>query len=766
LLLPWLCGTAGAGTISGIVLDEGGRPVAGATVAAITRSADPTIASVPAAVTTSDTAGRFPAMTLSPGSYAVTATAPGRTAAYHAEVVVSADSAEQVELSMSGDSITLAGTLRDLDGRVVESVQVRAIRISESLGDVFVAADVDGDWSLTVPRAKYVVEAEAGDLRSEYVNAFDEEDQTVDLVMRPPPGPPGPEVSRWLAENVIPLATVEAGHGFDDMQPLRSLIGDARIVSLGEATHGTHEFFQLKHRMLEFLVEEMGFSVFAIEASFPDALAVNDFVLRGEGEPAEALAGLGFWTWNTEEVLEQILWMRAYNEDPAHATKVEFWGFDMQAPIASVGRLLALLRSSAPDLVSDIEPLVDRLSSQSEYASLDVAEQEETRRTLADLRERLEDRRAPADPGSRDDWALAVQLVDLILQGEELFRSPRGSTVRDRAMAANVSWIHDRQPPGTGIVLWAHNAHVDFARDARMGWHLRAEHGDGLVTFGFVFHRGGFRAMDAGADRRGLVSFQVGPAPEGSLDAALAGAVPAIAALDLRSIPESGPVATWFRTPRDTRSFGALFDESVPDYGLARMAVAQSYDTLLFVEETTAAIGVRARKSARPAAAAARNLDFEAGELGGSPPDWLLPETSAAGGFRAAVVEDEPRSSRAAQLDRRGPLTRPSPFGNLMQKIDAAPYRGRTVRYRASVRRSDESASRAQLWIRVDRENGDTGFFDNMGDRPIVSTEWAEYEITGAVAEDAASISFGVMLFGRGPVWIDDVSLEIVESGS
>jgi hypothetical protein len=315
-------------------------------------------------------------------------------------------------------------------------------------------------------------------------------------------------------------------------------------------------------------------------------------------------------------------------------------------------------------------------------------------------------------------------------------------------------------------VLWAHNAHVDFARDARMGWHLRAEHGDGLVTFGLAFHRGGFRAMDAGPDRRGLVSFQVGPAPEGSLDAALAGAVPAIAALDLRSIPEKGPVARWFRTPRDTRSLGALFDESVLDYGFVRMTVAESYDALLFVEETTAAIGVRARKPARPSAAAAANLDFEAGELGGSPPDWIFPEACAAGGFRAAVVEDEPRRSRAAQIDRGGPFERPSPFGNLMQKIDAAPYRGRTVSFRASVRRSDESASRAQLWLRVDRENGDTGFFDNMGDRPIVSTEWAEYEITGTVDEDAASISFGVILFGRGPVWIDDVSLEIVENGS
>jgi hypothetical protein len=72
---------------------------------------------------------------------------------------------------------------------------------------------------------------------------------------------------------------------------------------MGEATHGSREFFQMKHRMLEFLAEKMGFTVFAIEANWPESLAVNDFVLNGEGDPAVALAGMYFWTWNTEEVL-------------------------------------------------------------------------------------------------------------------------------------------------------------------------------------------------------------------------------------------------------------------------------------------------------------------------------------------------------------------------------------------------------------------------------------------------------------------------------
>src|ERR1700731_2659437 len=117
------------------------------------------------------------------------------------------------------------------------------------------------------------------------------------------------EVTSWFKSAAIPLDSTSPESGLDDLRQLQSTIGDARIVAMGEATHGTREFFQLKHRMLEFLVGRMGFTVFGIEANWPESLAVNDYVLNGNGDPAQALAGLYFWTWNTEEVLDLILWM-------------------------------------------------------------------------------------------------------------------------------------------------------------------------------------------------------------------------------------------------------------------------------------------------------------------------------------------------------------------------------------------------------------------------------------------------------------------------
>ena len=134
----------------------------------------------------------------------------------------------------------------------------------------------------------------------------------------------------WIRRNAIPLKTVEAGNGFDDITPLKHVVGDARVVALGEATHGTREFFQLKHRVIEFLATQMGFSIFTIEANMPEAYKLNDYVVDGTGDPKALLRGMYFWTWQTEEVLAMVEWMRKFNQ--SGKGHIEFTGFDMQTP--------------------------------------------------------------------------------------------------------------------------------------------------------------------------------------------------------------------------------------------------------------------------------------------------------------------------------------------------------------------------------------------------------------------------------------------------
>ena len=97
-------------------------------------------------------------------------------------------------------------------------------------------------------------------------------------------------LEEWLKLNAVPLSTVEAGSGFEDLMPLKEVLKDKTLLGLGEATHGTREFFQMKHRLLEFLVTELDFTVFAIEASFARCQYINNYVLDGVGSLDTAVA--------------------------------------------------------------------------------------------------------------------------------------------------------------------------------------------------------------------------------------------------------------------------------------------------------------------------------------------------------------------------------------------------------------------------------------------------------------------------------------------
>ncbi|HYC91094.1 MAG TPA: S41 family peptidase [Thermoanaerobaculia bacterium] len=153
------------------------------------------------------------------------------------------------------------------------------------------------------------------------------------------------------------------------------------------------------------------------------------------------------------------------------------------------------------------------------------------------------------------------------------------------------------------------------------------------------------------------------------------------------------------------------------------------------------------------------NLDFESGAPGEVPPGWLAP--TAGLGYTVELSTASPKQGKqSVQLSGKPQPGDGKPgFGNVMQRIDAKPYRGKHVRFRAAVR----SEGTAALWMRVDRADKQPGFFDNMDDRPIRSGEWAYYEITGAVAPDAEVLNVGMMVKQEGRAWLDDVTLETVK---
>ena len=198
--------------------------------------------------------------------------------------------------------------------------------------------------------------------------------------------------------------------------------------------------------------------------------------------------------------------------------------------------------------------------------------------------------------------------------------------------------------------------------------------------------------------------------------------------------------------------------------GLRAQAEAQ-YRRLLrdYSDQAEAAAEAR-RQVAEPedVISGPRNLNFAEGQPGKVPPGWFVPALPRDANYLAAL-------SRTGCRDAAGcavvlvPSNAPRPFSSLSQSFGAAAYRGKTVRLRAWLRLEPADADdRAQMWLSVDRENRQQGFFDNMDDRPIRSSEWTRTEITGPVAPDAQFINIGVMSVGRGRVWVEGVTFEVV----
>ena len=435
-------------------------------------------------------------------------------------------------------------------------------------------------------------------------------------------------IASWLLENAIPVRGVEAGSGFADLRPLKQTLEGARVVGLGEATHGTREFFLFKHRLLEFLVEEMGFTVFGIESDHAACLGINRYVLHGEGDPEEALAGQGYWTWNTEEVLAMIRWMRRRNRSVPEERKVKFLGFDAHDPDRTAEALSSYLRRAAPEKAEACEAARQALAA---YRLPKV--RAALARLISPLRVALGKAPFERDPaGARQAKAHADGLVSFLGANEEALvrrtsaaefeeasrhalalvqiadvrsRSELGhgrpeetaSAARDLHMARNVERILGAEPTGTRMVVWAHNGHVSKGTMPggvpAMGRHLREAFGDGYYSVGFSFGGGSFQALRLGLKGSTPAEYAVGPAAEGSVEWYLAQPGLGDYLIDLRGTREDSALRGWLSEERPMRSIGSIAPRFLNAFSYAPTALAEHYDGLAFFARTTRARPVR-----------------------------------------------------------------------------------------------------------------------------------------------------------------------------
>jgi len=302
-----------------------------------------------------------------------------------------------------------------------------------------------------------------------------------------------------------------------DHRPLLDLIGDAQLVLLGEASHGTHDFYQERAEITKLLIIEKGFSAVAVEADWPDAYRVNRYVL-GDGSDKNADAALqGFerfptWMWRNTVVLDFVEWLRDANSSRNQNNRTGFYGLDLYSLFNSMEAVIKYLDSVDPEAArraryrySCFEHFGEDSQAYGYVASFDLERscEDEAVNQLVEMQRRA---MQYLDATGRDDFFDAEQNARLVKNAEEYYRSMfRGRqsswNLRDTHMAETVAALiaylqrHQRQPK---IVLWAHNSHLGDARATEMGSRgelnvgqlVRQKYGPASVLVGFTTYSG------------------------------------------------------------------------------------------------------------------------------------------------------------------------------------------------------------------------------------------------------------------------------------
>ncbi len=387
--------------------------------------------------------------------------------------------------------------------------------------------------------------------------------------------------ANWLNKNLIPIKFVKAENGLEDLKPLQDLIGDARIVSLGECTHGSSEVFSMKHRILEYLVKEKGFTIFSIEANMPEAYGLNEYIINGKGDPKKLLAGMLFWTWYTQEVLDMIEWMKKYNETAIH--KISFTGFDMQIPTSSIKILRDYLSKSNASLL----PMLNEYDSLTQKKLTKKNEGNDKFKALKADAEMILDSLNVHKPKTYDkDFNWAFQNARMLWQYAGNYSGPPS---RDESMAENVKWILDENPSAK-IVLWAHNGHIrkdneDFEYKS-MGEFLSTWYGKKMIAIGFATAEGTYTALQKEGEK--YVALDSGNnimSKENSYESIFNTADAADFLLDIRNITKNTEGSEWLQEKKYFRAIGA---DAADKFQFAKINLVTHFDMIIFIQKTSA----------------------------------------------------------------------------------------------------------------------------------------------------------------------------------
>jgi erythromycin esterase-like protein len=422
----------------------------------------------------------------------------------------------------------------------------------------------------------------------------------------------------------VPLDGTDA-----DLDALLDLVGDAHFVLLGEASHGTHEFYATRVAITRRLVAERGFDAVAVEGDWPDSDRVNRYVRHrsSDANASEALGGFRRfpqWMWRNEDVVQLVEWLRTHNATAAQAP-VGFYGIDLYSLHSSIDEVLRYLERVDPDAAKRaryryrcFEHFGEDPQAYGYAASFDLARscEDEVVEQLVELQRRAPDLASRSAADAADEFFSAEQNARLVANAEEYYRSMfRGRVsswnLRDTHMTDTVDALAEhlqRQGRAGKIVVWAHNSHLGDARATEMGAGgevnvgqlVRQRHGDDARLIGFSTHAGTVTAADDWGDpaRR----MRVRPSLPGSVERLMHDVGIERFFLPLRGSEAAHAAAEVMREPMLERAIGVIYrpdTERQSHYFHAR--VGEQFDAMFHFDETSAVVPLERRGKWSPA---------------------------------------------------------------------------------------------------------------------------------------------------------------------
>ena len=389
----------------------------------------------------------------------------------------------------------------------------------------------------------------------------------------------------WLQASAVALATADPGFPDEAMAILRETIGDARLVGLGEATHGTAEFWQVRQKITRYLVEEMGFQAILFEAPLPNGLHIDRYVTEGIGTAEEAHRRLGYWRY--QEMRDLIAWVREYNLARApNDPPLRFLGYDC-AYLAWTETKLLLAEYLAvvdPGMVDEVTARLDNYTlADAEYVA-DLFTAHAAEYTAA---------------SSADEYALMLRIAESLVPSwivwDNMDRGVPTEGVRESFNTETVEWIVEHVLDGGKAVIWAHNGHVgnaylpDAGTESQMlGSRLKERYGDAYYVIGTEFHGGRFLAWDVcSGTYTAFVEHPAAMPVDGSYASRFHQAGMPLFYLDLKGVDYAQPETEWLTGPLPIRFIGASYCAALDREFYLSVSMPEWYDGIVHFETTT-----------------------------------------------------------------------------------------------------------------------------------------------------------------------------------